>query len=291
MIEQAAKILVGTGFYLILLLVAERNPRAAGIMLTFPALNGIVLLMAEPASIGEIASSVMLMPVLNAIMWASYLSGFDRLVRNGVAPAKVSWLLMGGGAGVWLLAGMAITSGQWGVPAGMQSAYWLAALLVGLALTAAQGLSGIRLASPLAPRPLGALLARHRVRIVLFVLTLLTIALAERLGGSTALLGVLAGLPLIAMFGLHSLACDATIPLASRLEAMAGMARGVWLGPVVAILFVACVWRALVWLAGTISGIAYLLCGAMLLVLAWSLSLLAVWVLAGLIVRPSAARP
>ena len=291
MIEQAAKIGVGTAFYEALLWLAQRNPRAAGMMLTYPALNGIVLLLAEPSAIPAIASSVLLMPALNGVLWASYLAGYERLVQRGFTPAWTSALLMAAGAVVWIVIGGAITSRDLGVPAEAQALYWAAMTGLGLLLTFLLPPHRLPPAVPQMRQPLGALVAGHRARIAMFIAILGCIALVERLGGPPALLGVLAGLPLIAMFSLHSIASDGAVPPTARRAALAGMAGGVWLGPGVAVLFVAAVWRLLDLLAGVTSGTVYLLCGALVLLAGWSVCVLLILALARLLPATSAEAP
>ena len=91
MIVLAAKVLLGTVLYVAVLWEARRNPRAAGMMLTFPTLNGIGMLMAQPAALGPIVGSMLLMPIVNALFCAIYLAAFERAVRAGAAcrpPAR-----------------------------------------------------------------------------------------------------------------------------------------------------------------------------------------------------------
>lgn len=290
MIEQAAKIAIGTVFYVALLWLAQRNPRAAGIMLTFPALNGIVLIMADPATLGDIAGAVVFMPVLNGVMWASYLAGVPHLVRRGVAISTASWLVLLGGAVVWIAIGTGITRNQWSVPPQMQWPYLLVVATAGVVLTRA----GKHLAPASAravPQGVRTLLVLHRWRIALFVGLLGAIAVVQHLRGSAALLGVLAGLPLIAVFGMHAIAADSTAPVAHRLAALEGMAGGVWLGPCVAIFFVAVVWRALALLAGMTSGAVYLAAGGVVLLAGWAISIAIIWGMTLVLARQKAIAP
>ena len=82
MIEQAAKIAIGTAFYVAVLWLAQRNPRATGIMLTFPTLNGIVLLMAEPVALPDVAAAMLLMPPFNGVLWATLICSPTRWVTS-----------------------------------------------------------------------------------------------------------------------------------------------------------------------------------------------------------------
>lgn len=296
MIEQTLKILVGTGFYVALLWLAQRNPRAAGIMLTFPALNGIVLIMAAPATLADIAGAVLFMPVLNGMMWSSYLVGAPRLIRGGMPPRAASLLVLGIGAVVWIIAGAAIALNGWGVPPTLQLPYLVAALVIGALF------SRMRTFMPAEPSATAAgrmspldLFILHRNRIGLFVGILVAIALVQLSGGPPALLGVLAGLPLIAIFGLHAITSQETMPVDRRLEIMDGMAATVWLGPWIAVLFVATYWRLLAALAEANTGTTYLVLGTLALFACWALAIGLVWAMTSALDRwgtvTAASRP
>jgi hypothetical protein len=292
-IEPIAKVLIGTAFYVGILWAAQHNPRAAGMMLTFPTLNGLVLLMAAPSAIEDAASAMLLMPLINAAMWAFYLAGFDRLVDRRVTPAVASALLIGAGATGWLVLAVAITRWQWGVPAAWQGGYVLAVLGAGgvmtLALSPTQPRPGA--GSPAKPQTLATLIGRYRERIAIFALTLAAIAAMNGLGASPALLGAMAGAPLVAMFGMQTIAGDGAAPLSARRASFAMMAEGLWLGPVIAIAFVAGLWRALAVLSATVSGLTYHLCGITLLLAGWGLCLFAIWSLSLLMQRTSPKFP
>ena len=90
--------------------------------------------------------------------------------------------------------------------------------------------------------------------------------------------------PIVALFGMHSIACDDATSLQARRATLAAMARSVWLGPGIAIVFVAAFWRALAIFAdhgnGAGTGIIYLLAGIAAMLAGWSLCILAIWTLA-----------
>ena len=93
MIESAAKVLVGALLYVAVLWAARRNPRAAGMMLTFPTLNGITMLVTQPSELSPIVGTMLLIPFVNGLFCALYLSGFDRAVRAGLSPRAASGAL------------------------------------------------------------------------------------------------------------------------------------------------------------------------------------------------------
>ena len=293
MIEQTAKVLIGTAFYVGILWVAQRNPRAAGMMLTFPTLNGLVLLMAGQAAMEDAASAMLLMPPINAAMWTFYFAGFGPLVDRRMPPAAASGLLMGIGATGWLVLVAMITYGQWGVPTGWQWAYVVAVLLAGALLTLALSREPTLPPSsaPAKPQSFITLLARYRLRIAVFALTLAAIAMMDRLGASPAMLGAVAGAPLVAMFGMQTMAADNATPLAARRASFATMAGGLWLGPGIAIVFVAGYWRALAALSTLLSGLAYHVAGAVLLLAGWGLCIFTIWGVSLMLHRHARASP
>lgn len=294
MVEPTLKVLIGTAFYVGLLWVAQRNPRAAGMMLTFPTLNGLVLLMAGPGALEDAASAMLLMPLINVALWAFYLCCFGPLVERQTSPALASGILIAAGTVGWLLLVALITDRQWGVAVVWQWAYVLAVLATSTALTRLlQRRASLHAAGP-SPRPLSAIQIglRYRYRIALFTLTLAAIAVMERLGASPALLGAVAGAPLVAMFGMQTLASDEKVPISARRTALESMGDGLWLGPAIAITFVAAYWRALSWLSANVSGLAYHFLGTVMLFAGWAVCLSAIW-LASRALQPigSAALP
>ncbi len=51
-------------------------------MLTFPALNGISMLMTSPGELEEVAGTMLFLPVLNGVMCAIFLALFNRFVHT-----------------------------------------------------------------------------------------------------------------------------------------------------------------------------------------------------------------
>ncbi len=277
MIVLAAKVLLGTALYVAVLWEARRNPRAAGMMLTFPTLNGISMLMTAPAELAPIVSSMLLMPIVNGLFCAIYLAAFERIVRAGTAPAAGSALLLTLIAGAWFAIAWLISRNLWGVPVEDDLAYIVAAIVGGLALTWAS--PGRHSNTPVAasPKRPGHLVSRNWRRITLFALALSCVLVADRIGHSPALLGVLAAMPLVAFFSLHTIASDRErLPEARRAD-LAAMGNGVWLGPAVAIVFIVGFWRWLAAVASHVDGARYLVVGILSLLAGWGLCLLAIW--------------
>jgi len=277
MIESAAKVLVGTILYVAVLWAARRNPRAAGMMLTFPTLNGITMLVMQPSELSPIVGTMLLIPFINGLFCALYLSGFDRVVRAGFSPPAASGLLIGCVSVVWLTTAWVISQNGWNVPADDRNVYALALVLGGSLLT---WLLPVRRAKALhasAPARLGHLLHRNRIRIGLFAIALSAVLIVDRLEHSPAVVGLLSALPLIAFFTLHTLASDPELSPTARREELAIMANGVWFGPAVAVVFIVGFWRWLAALAGHVDDTGYLAVGVPSLLVGWGLCIAAIW--------------
>jgi hypothetical protein len=277
MIESAAKILVGTLLYVAVLWAARRNPRAAGMMLTFPTLNGITMVVTQPSELGPIVGTMLLIPFVNGFFCAIFLSGFGRVVRAGSAPAAASGLLLAAITGVWLVVAWLISRGAWSVPAPDRTIYALAAAVGGLLLTWVWPAHFAKAPRASAPPALRQLLHRNRIRIVLFAIALAIVLIVDKLDYSPALLGVLAALPLIPFFSLHTIATDTELSPDARGEELAAMANGVWLGPAIAIAFIVGFWRWLAALAAHVDGTGYLAVGVPSLLVGWGLCIAAIW--------------
>jgi hypothetical protein len=277
MIESAAKVLVGTLLYVAVLWAARRNPRAAGMMLTFPTLNGITMLVAQSSELSPIVGTMLLVPFINGLLCALYLSGFDRAVRAGFSPPAASGVLIAGVFIVWLTTAWVISQSRWNVPADDRNAYALVLALGGSLLTWLLPVRRPKALQSSPPARLGHLLHRNRIRIGLFAIALSAVLAVDRLEHSSAVVGLLAALPLIAFFSLHTLASDPELSPAARREELSTMANGVWLGPAVAVVFIVGFWRWLAALAGHVEGAAYLAAGVPSLLIGWGLCLAAIW--------------
>jgi hypothetical protein len=288
MIESAAKVLVGTLLYVAVLWAARRNPRAAGMMLTFPTLNGITMLVTQPSELSPIVGTMLLVPFINGLLCALYLSGVDRSVRAGLSPAAASGLLIVCVFIVWLTTAWVISQNRWNVPADDRNAYAIALVLAGSLLTWLLPMRGPKALEGSAPIRLVYLLDRNRVRIGLFAIALSAVLLVDKLAHSPAVVGLLAALPVIAFFSLHTLASDVELPPAARREELATMANGVWFGPAIAVVFIVGFWRWLAALAGHVEGAAYLAVGVPSLLVGWGLCIAAIWACERLLRRAAA---
>src|SRR5215212_696038 len=84
------KVLIGTVMYVLLLFAAAAVPTGAGLMLTFPALNGLALLYLRPERVPLMAQVMVRMPVINGACCAAYILLFLWVGRTA-APSTVAW--------------------------------------------------------------------------------------------------------------------------------------------------------------------------------------------------------
>jgi len=64
----AARVAVGTAVYVTIVVLATPLPAAAGLMLTFPALNGLAFFFSEDERAASIAKSMFWMPAVNGVL-------------------------------------------------------------------------------------------------------------------------------------------------------------------------------------------------------------------------------
>src|SRR5690349_5811211 len=77
------KALLGTGLFALILWCAQsRHPRVAGMMLTFPALNGLGLLTAESHNPHLMARAMLPMIALNGLLCATYIIAQRQLLSR-----------------------------------------------------------------------------------------------------------------------------------------------------------------------------------------------------------------
>jgi hypothetical protein len=247
LMRQALRVAVGTAVYVAIVVLAAPLPAAAGIMLTFPALNGLFFFFSGDARAAAIARSMLWMPLINGALCGAYILLFAALASADAATGA-AWCLLLAVLVVWYAA-VSRRRVRAGIGAGRQLIYALAATLVGaLMVVVAVGVwtragSGPVLAPGAAAADgapwIVATILRSKLKIALFAATLAILLLAAAyfpLSDSTR--GILSGLPIVPFGGLVAIAADGSISLDGRLAILAGMGRGVWLGPAVAIWFI-----------------------------------------------------
>jgi hypothetical protein len=242
-----SRLAVGIAVYVVIILFATSLPLAAGMMLTFPALNGLAFFFSERSSVEPMARTMLWMPLINGVLCALYIVLFLWLAPL-LAPPVVAWGLAGLLVVLWLL----VVTRTWlarGVAPEHRLTYGTVCTVAGTALIAAAllllgrpqvGAQAVSFSAQMASVTfILDTIGKNQIKIVLFGLCLLVFLLAS---ASRAIpdwiRGILAGLPIIPFGGLVSLSADSGIAIEERLQIFRAMATSVWLSPAVPIWFV-----------------------------------------------------
>jgi hypothetical protein len=220
---------------------AARFPPAAGLMLTFPALNGLAFVFSRHDTVGSITATMLWMPLLNGVLSLAYMATFIALATARHATV-LAWGLAAAYALLWLVAAMGSPLRR-GMPPRLQQAYAIAVALIGAALTLAwwhfadsAGADASEAAKP----------ALSWLKAALFAIALfLLIVLPPRFKWKGGASGILSGLPLVVLAGLLNVAQDGAIDLEVRRALLGQMMLGVWLAPAMAVAFIFGVSRVL----------------------------------------------
>jgi hypothetical protein len=249
-----AKVAVGTAVFLSILAVGQLlDGRAAGLMVTFPALNGMGLLAAE--DLDRVALDLFPAIALNGLLCAGCIAVYRRsaAVRTNHRlraampyPALAFWAAV---LPLVLWIGGAVNSPI--------------ALIAGYAIVAF-ALAAIGASRP-APRPHPetaprAFWSANRHRIALFVASLVAVLIAAQFWQNA--LGWLAALPLVPLFGIAGIAEERP----DKLEEMQCTAV---LGPLLAMIFVLLLWQSLILLRANVGGPALLPYSALACLVGW----------------------
>jgi hypothetical protein len=238
------RVLLGTIVYAIILVLAAPYPSAAGLMLTFPALNGLGFLYVERSKVSGMAASMLWMPILNGALCVAYIVVFLVLAPT-VSASGLAWVLVFLIAVLWcaLVRQSRIRDG---IPRERQLIYATGVTVVGAVflIVAFLAIGGSRL--PAVPaQDIGLAQAAWQTvleswyKIALFAIAFATfLVLSERLNLSDAARGILAGLPLVPFGGLVSIAASHGPGIGERIATFKGMGIGIWLGPAVAVWFI-----------------------------------------------------
>jgi hypothetical protein len=242
----ASRIVVGTAIYVAIIALAAPLPAAAGLMLTFPALNGLAFYFSEDDRAAAIAKTMFWMPIVNGAFCAAYIMLF-LLLASVLPPTTVGWTLFVIAAVLWF-AWVSREHVRAGIDRPAQLTVVAAATFGGLVLAAATMLAmthfnvsppAASVANAAGSGGLFGAIAHNQLKIALFAATLTVFVAAVHyfpLSDSTR--GILGGLPIVPFGGLLSIAGDSSLSPAARIAAFLGMIDGVWLGPPVALWFI-----------------------------------------------------
>ena len=134
-IRRGAQIVVGTTVYALILVLASTVPAAAGLMLTFPAFNGLGFFFSRQENIEAMAQTMLWMPLLNGALCAAYMLLFLVLGRTDASPTSVAWVLIVAMTLVWFTV-VTRKKVSAGTPHDRQLAYGVATSAVGALLVA-----------------------------------------------------------------------------------------------------------------------------------------------------------
>jgi hypothetical protein len=293
----AVRVAAGTAVYCIIVVLAGSLPAAAGLMLTFPALNGLAFIYSEDERAAAIAKSMLWMPVINGVLCAGYISLFALLATERWTTV-VAWCLVALDVALWLVC-VSRARVRKGVAREHQLAFVVAMTVVGAVLAAGGAFEATYLPvagthDQLAPASGGAsaiaaTLGRGQLKIGLFALALLVFFSAVAwLPISDSTRGILSGLPLVPIGGLVAIAGDTGVGLDARLQVFGGMMSGVWLGPAVAAWFILVLSRYLSTRSRLRVPVADRLVRVVALLAGWSAAFGAIIAIASIVRRASA---
>ena len=244
----ALRTAIGTVIYIGIVYLAAAVPTAAGLMLTFPALNGLAFYFSERDRIAPMAATMLWMPIINGGLCGLYLLMFVAFAKS-LTPEFLAWTLVVVITVLWL-ALVGRDKVHQGIAANRQLTFAIAATLAGVLLAAIalyllrnDGLVPKLAWSDRAPAFADAI-AHGRLKIALFVLCLGGFLLATAyLPLRDSVRGILGGLPIVPFGGLVSVSADLASSLDARLHTLYAMSVTVWLGPAVAIWFICAIAR------------------------------------------------
>jgi hypothetical protein len=246
-VRIAIRVIIGTVIYACIVYLAASAPAAAGMMLTFPALNGLALFFSGKESVAPMTRTMLWMPVINSALCALFMVLFLGLAK--MAPPQVlAWSLAALITVLWLVL-VSRRKVQQGIAAHAQFAFAVAASVIAVLLTAAalyvSGPAGVAHVTWTAQLPaLTDVLQHNDLKIALFASCFAVFLIATAwLPISDAVKGILAGLPIVPFGGLVSVAADSGINLDNRLATLHAMSTSVWLGATVAIWYVVAISR------------------------------------------------
>jgi hypothetical protein len=237
------KLALGTSFYIVLISVARLFPTAAGMMLTFPALNGLTLVAApQRENVAGATRTMLFMPVLNCLLCALYVFAFLWLNPKGalfelIAALGVIWVII---AGSLVLQKVEIRCKR------NQLVYvCVCTLALVILLLAFVGYTPERTPISTSDSNWWQFMEQNWGKLALFAICLTTVILVSdflSLWFSSSLisrlLGVLGGFPLVPFFGLYTVAYPEGKSVGERLDAFGSFAVSIWFGPVVAFGFI-----------------------------------------------------
>ncbi len=278
-VQFILKAVLGTCLFTLILWCAQSsNPRVAGMMLTFPALNGLGLLTAQSYDHHLMARAMLPMIALNGLLCAMYITAQHQLLGRlpHLSPRVTVWTLLGACVVLW--GGMAL----WVAP--LVEPYLVSArqvmVFICLYAVGSAPLTAHLLWAPVHQnghgwRSFWSVLRANPWRVGgMFILLLLVMLVAH--GRAEAWAGRLSAVPLLPLYSLLMLSPTRVHrqPEVARLEHVGST---VLLGPVVAMAFVWIFTQYLNALSSLQSAASALAAGVLGLLILWSMCGLMIW--------------
>jgi len=272
------KAVLGTCLFTLILWCAQSsNPRVAGMMLTFPALNGLGLLTAQSYDLDLMARAMLPMIALNGLLCATYITAQRQLLGRlpHLSPQVTVWTLLGACVVLW--GGMAL----WAAP--LVEPYLVSDRQV-MAFICAYAVGSVPLTASLLWSPVHengrgwksfwSVLRANPGRVGgMFILLVLVMLVAH--GRAEAWAGRLAALPLLPFYSLLMLS-PTRVDRHRDVARLEHVGSTVLLGPVVAMAFV--------WIFAQYLNVLSLVPGAASSLAAGVLGLLILWSVCGLMI-------
>ena len=192
------KLVLGTlAFAWVLWTVRADNPRAVGMMLTFPALNGVVMLTMTDNMVSEMVVAIFPLMFFNGFLAAIFVALRRRLDQwLAVAHCLVAWAAIAA-----LMEWDAVKAHRWGLAEGMAI---LILICAGWAFFRLRMLGAAMPPPPAHEETIGGFLRNRATRILLFFVSLAIVStVAHVWRDAHSLVGRLSALPLVPMFVLH----------------------------------------------------------------------------------------
>jgi hypothetical protein len=239
---------VGTAVFLSILAVGQLlDGRAAGLMVTFPALNGMGLLAAE--DLDRVALDLFPVIALNGLLCAGCIVVYRRSAAVRAAMPYLALAFWAAALPLVLWIGGAVNS-----PIVLIVGY----AFVAFALTA----MGVSRPSPRSHTETAtrAFWFANRHRTALFVASLVAMLIAAQFWPSA--LGWLAALPLVPLFGIAGIAEE-------RPDRLEEMQETILFGPLLAMIFVLLLWQCFILLRANVGGPTLVACSALACLVGW----------------------
>lgn len=275
------KAVLGTCLFTLILWYAQSsNPRAAGMLLTFPALNGLGLLMAESRDLHLMARAMFPMIALNGLLCATYIVA-QRQLRSRLPYLSAGvqvWTVLGACAVLWgAMALWVAPVVQVSLSSSRQILAFLCAYAVGsVPLTACLLWSPMPECEPGRGRQGFWDVLRANAGRVGGMLSLLVLVMLVARGGAAAWAGRLSALPLLPFYSLLILS-STRLPTHAEGTGLEHVGSTVLLGPLVAMTFVWVFVRYLHALPLPQRPVSAMAAGVLGLLILWGLCGLTIW--------------